>query len=439
MRSVFKSAVFSMLVMMFLFQFQLTAFAVESDNPLIEPLEITEYAEASDPMINILLLGIDFGIDGYWGSGPKKDIEICHTDADMVVAINLDQKRIDLISLPRDTVTYVPGVRGIYKLNAAIHCAQTMQEGLQKTKHAAEWLLGNIKIDYFFAVDMGTMIAIGNAIGGVDMELEMSYRGSSSKWYKKGTQHLDGIGITDYLRARTNATVNYTDIGRTNRQRQTMLAIFKKLRNDEDAIWNLFDMAATRYDGFLTDITAADTEQLTQMMSMILSVDPETIGTHVLTGTYLSALDWNFTYTDQNNRLSVLEEVYGITAKPIPYISSQYAKWLYDTGFSTVHYISVSQQFMNYIDGVGVLAEEQKEAVSVFEAAYQEAVSTFDIAANSLSDSDTRAMTSAGRVLRDAADACAAALNYPEDLPWSHYRGLWWEDTYINEYQFNWR
>ncbi len=415
--------------------------AAESANPLVTPYEVTEYTQTADQIVNILLLGIDLGMEGYWGSGYKNTIEDCHTDADMVVAINVDQKRIDLISLPRDTVTYVPGVRGIYKLNAAMNCAPSLREGLENTKRAAEWLLGNIKIDYYFAVDMQTMIALGDAIGGADVELEMRYQGSSGKWYHKGLQHLNGVGIMDYVRARTNATVNYTDIGRTNRQRETMLAIFRKLRNDKAAVLNLLDIAPTLYEHFVTDIDAAGTERLISLLPVILGIDAETVGSYVLTGSYRGMLEWNFTYTDQDNRLSVLREVYGIAAQPIPYVSTRYAQWLRDSGFSSVHSFFVAREFMEAVNGTdgNALTDAQAEAYGAFEAAYQSAVSAFSTAADTLDSGDTRAMVAARKALRDAGDACAQAIGYAGDLPWQNDSELWYEDPYINEYQLDWR
>ncbi len=442
MRTIPKPAIFSILILVFLFQSQFVALAAESDNPLIEPYEITEYTELTDNFINILLLGIDFGTDGLYGSFKKnKEISECHTDAVMVVAINLDDKRIDLISLPRDTVTYVPEVRGIYKLNAAVNCAETLEEGLQRTKNTAEWLLGDIKIDYYFAVDMNTMVALGDAIGGVDIELEMSYRGNNDKWYDAGMQHLDGIGMLDYVQARTNATVNYTDIGRTNRQRQMMMAIFQKLRSDESMIWNLFETATTQYEGFFTDITTAVIVQLALTLPAILSVDEQDIGTHVFSGPYLGTLGWNFTFTDQEHRISVINEVYGITVKPISFVSREYAQWLLDTGFSSVHYISVANEFIGKVGdpAVETLTSEQAEVYSAFQIAFQDAVNTFTAASNSMSGSDTQAMEEARKALREATDACAYSLEYTINLPWAHNREYWYSDLYINEYQLDWR
>jgi hypothetical protein len=101
----------------------------------------------------------------------------------------------------------------------------------------------------------------------------------------------------------------------------------------------------------------------------------------------------------------------------------------------------VARQLREYIGGIGAdtLSEKQKESCAAFEAAYQEAVSAFTAAAKSMSGGDTRAMASARKALRDAADACASALGYAGELHWSHSRADWYDDPYINEYQFDWR
>ena len=439
MRKLIKFTVIPVLLVVLLVSLMPAALAGDSRNPLVDPYKPVEARKLANNMLNILLLGIDYGREGYWGSGGTRAIELCHTDAVMVVAINLDTNHIDLVSLPRDTLTYVPGVRGIYKLNAAFDCASSLEEGLQKTKGAAEWLLGGVQIDYLFAVDMGTMIDIGNLIGGVEMDSEMTYYGHNNTRYKKGLQHMDGYGITDYLRARMNATVNYNDIGRTNRQRQMMLAIFRKLRTDETAVRDIID-TATQYGGFYTDITAADMVRLIGLLPAILAVEPDTIGTHVLTGNYRSTLDWNFTYTDQDHRIAVLKTVFGFDAEPIPYVSTKYAKWLLEAGFSAAHVISTSQQMQAFIAGLDAqaLTTEQQEACAAFEDAYQKAVATFKTAADTMNDNDTLLMKRAKIALRDAANTCAQAIGYT-GLSWQYASVVWWEDTFINEYQVDWR
>lgn len=54
--------------------------------------------------LNILLMGID--ADEYGGTTSGT---MAHTDAIMLIAINFTENKVDLISLPRDTLTTAPG------------------------------------------------------------------------------------------------------------------------------------------------------------------------------------------------------------------------------------------------------------------------------------------------------------------------------------------
>ena len=80
---------------------------------------------------------------------------------------------------------------------------------------------------------------------------------------------MDGIGITDYLRARMKATTDYNDIGRTKRQRKMILAIFNELKSDDGLLWNVLNTAVTMNDGFFTDMSTADIVKLTMMLPNI--------------------------------------------------------------------------------------------------------------------------------------------------------------------------
>ena len=84
----------------------------------IAPQEIT------DNIVNVLLLGVDADYKPYAAGGGDR-----HTDAIMVVAINMTKNKVDLISIPRDTFTYVPGVKGMYKMNGAINTGGGVEKG----------------------------------------------------------------------------------------------------------------------------------------------------------------------------------------------------------------------------------------------------------------------------------------------------------------------
>ena len=75
---------------------------------------ISGYTQTEDEFVNILLLGIDYGGKAWHTSGGKEKLEECHTDGVIVVSLNLTKDTISLISIPRDSLTYVPGGKGIY-------------------------------------------------------------------------------------------------------------------------------------------------------------------------------------------------------------------------------------------------------------------------------------------------------------------------------------
>ena len=403
---------------------------VVSKNPLIDP-QTVEAAKTPQRYTNILLVGIDLAFPGYAASAywDKTDLLDCHTDSIMVVSINMTTDEVNLVSLPRDTLTYVPSVHGIYKLNAAFNCANTVEEGLKRISDAASWLLGGITIDHYCAVDMDAMVKLGDFIGGVDMELEMTYTGNSGRKYKKGMQHLDGVGIMDYIKARPNATVNANDIGRTARNRATMTAIFHKIKSDASLIKSGWDYANSGEINFYTDMTLAKVLNLANKVK-----NAETIGSHVLTGKYMSALaNWNFTFTDQEHRIGVIKEVYGIDVEEIPYVSLAYTKWLMAEGFTTSRYVAISRDILAQFKDQENMTDAQKAAVEKLEAALTETITAFDAAADAMGENGTNSkMITARRAMREAANKVYTLFTGAE---YNWYSGkLWYADPMINDY-----
>lgn len=406
-----------------------TAEEVVSKNPLIDPKEV-EAAKTPQRYTNILLLGIEFGEHGAsWSySTHKNTIEKCHTDSIMVVSINMTTGDVNLISLPRDTLTYVPEVHGIYKLNAAFNCSDSIEEGFERICSAASWLLGGIQIDHYCAVDQVAMIKLGDFIGGVDLDVEMTYTAGGRK-YKKGMQHLNGRGMMDYVRARRNATVNADDLGRTARNRQMMTAIFHKIKSNAGLIKKSWDYANSGDINFFTDMTLAKVLNLANKVK-----NADTIGSHVLTGKYRFALDnWNFTFTEQDHRINVIKEVYGIDVPELPYVSYEYTKWLFEEGFTTVRYVSYTRDMLEKFGQQENLTKAQSAALSKLEAALAETITAFDAAADSMGEGYTQtAMIKARRAMRDTANE-VNVLFTGEEINW--YSGkLWFADPVINEY-----
>ena len=401
-------------------------------NPLINPQLETAPIELHQNIKNILLLGIDKD-DAAAGKGSDY-----HTDAILVVAVNMDANRMDLISFPRDTLAYVPGVKGIYKLNAAINCGgEKTEDGFQKVSETVSWLLGGIRIDYYCAVDMKTMAAIGDAIGGVDFELEMSYTGDFGK-YRKGLQHLDGQGIVDYMRARKNATANANDLGRTARQRDMTLAILKKAASNPIGLPAIIMAIQRLGEGFYTNMSTGD---MLALLPLATKIHVDSAGSYIITGKYRRALGgWNFTFTDQDHRQMVIQAVYGVDVPKLQYISYAYASWLMENGFVPLRYLAVAKQLRDGIDaaGLALLSAEQQDALVSFDLAYHQAAAAFDAAADSMSSSDTKRMEKAAKALRKQGNTLSGLFKDQPKPVWTSGK-YWYTDRMINQADVNFR
>ena len=407
--------------------------AEESSHSLIlGPDAPTGNTATKDRFTNILLLGVDYGFDGYWGSHHKQVLEQCHTDAFMVLSINMTTSKVNLISIPRDTVTYVPGVRGLYKLNAAFNCADTIEEGFKRACDAASWVLGGIKIDYYACVDMAAMIALGDHIGGVDLDVEMNYQ-SANRRYEKGMQHLDGRGMMDYARARKNATVNANDMGRTNRQRQVITAVIQKLRSQSSLVKSSWNFATGGTINFFTNMKFANVLNLLNKIK-----NPDDIGNHVIAGEIHNAANWNFSFTDQEKRKEVLSNVFEIEAENLPNVSLNYIQWLEQTGFNYVHAINLAKDIISFGEQAVNLSDSQCEAIIQLRMAYEKMIQCFDEASFHESNYETDSLRKAYDTLIKNGNIASDQIGYSNTkLRWGH-ESAWNQDPLINEYQLDW-
>ena len=387
----------------------------------------TSQASTGDNIVNVLLLGIDQDYKEYAAEGGDY-----HTDSIIVLAINFDKNTVDMISLPRDTFTHVPGIKGIYKLNAAINCGGGKTDaGFEKVCEAASWMLGGIKIDYYYAFELDTVIEIGDLIGGVDFDMDMAYTGKSGIYYEKGMQHLDGTGIYDYMRARKNATGEAGDRGRMNRGKAMLKAIFQKLK-EEGILTKLPGLLSAVDKGLYTNTTLQQSIALANFGYS--NIDMDKIGSYTMDGGIHSALSWNFWFIDQKARTELIKEVYGIDVPEQEYVSYEYAEWLGDYGFKATCYLTTAYDLVQYIkaEGVDKLSTQQQESYTALREAYNKAQAAYNAAALSLSSDDNKAMETANGALRTAAESLAELVNYPEKLSWS-VKSPWYKDPCINE------
>ena len=424
-----------------------------SRNPLLDPQTVT-YVDTEDEFVHVLLLGNDHGYAGYWGSGNKRNLMDCHIDVYMLVSFNLTKGRVEFFSIPRDTFTYVPGVYGIYKLNAAFNCADTVEEGIQHCLESASYLLGGLKIDKYYMLDMGALVAIGELLGGVEFNMDMQYQGSSGTSYRMGLLTLAGMGIMDYVRARKNATQRgkVNDIGRTERGRNMMITLFKFMQGRTDLIAPIYELINSHSQNIYTNVTQEEVESL---LEFIQGIGEDDIGSYVMSDD-TSLYDWGmgkwlFTFTDQEHRKQAIKAAYGLDVEELPYASHVYGTWLergtddelfkndISEGFTQARYIRIARLIMDYARMQPSLTEEQQALLDATVAAHDAAVAAFDDAADS--DSPRKAAFDSApfcTALQKAADKLAEAVGFTDKPAWITSRG-WWLDPYVQQYpNINW-
>ena len=398
-----------------------TAYILKAPMPPEEP-------EIKHEFVNILMVGVDYGI--LTSGRGKKDIKNCHTDSVIMIAIDVTANKVNLISIPRDTLTYVPGTHGVYKLNAAINCASDFNEGIKTVQNTVAWLLGGIRPDHYLVITPHLVEEIGNRIGGLDIDVEMTYTGHSGVSYKKGYQHLDGVGIMDYSRARRNATKNNNDIGRTSRQRVVLNTLYQKIRGNTDLVYDILDVMVENFDKYIfSDLSEEDLRELLALTDQVVS---GSISDYVLSGELTMSMKY-FTsnFFNQKERQQIIQEIYGVKIPAQRLNSHSYFNYLYKYGFSAVKAIRVSTRVIDWAQEAGFSGDTLDQAIETRKKLI-DALSAVD---DKLEQKATVKVEKHTNGLKQAVANLKKACGYPEKLNWGIVeKDKWYLDPDINQY-----
>jgi LCP family protein required for cell wall assembly len=170
----------------------------------------------SDPnRTNILLIGADTRPGQVGGN----------TDVLILCSIDREHKRIELLSIPRDTKVKFPDGSDT-KINEALSVG-----GPQLTERLVSQLL-DIHIDDYALTHFGGLVKIIDTIGGIRLDVpERMYYRTGDKQYgvinlQPGVQTLNGAQALGFVRFRHD---KLGDIGRTERQQEFLKALSEKL------------------------------------------------------------------------------------------------------------------------------------------------------------------------------------------------------------------
>ncbi|MGV3243618.1 LCP family protein [Staphylococcus sp. 11261D007BR] len=180
---------------------------------------------ASKDPVSILFLGID---DSESRRENGQSIENSRTDAMILSTLNPDKKKIRLLSIPRDTLSFIPEV-GYYDKITHAH----VHGGPNASMESVEATL-NVPVDYYVRINMEAFADAVNELGGIEYNVpyDLNEPNTMDKGriiLKKGKQQLNGDEVLALARTRKQDS----DLARGQRQMDILKALFQKAQKTD--------------------------------------------------------------------------------------------------------------------------------------------------------------------------------------------------------------
>lgn len=199
--------------------------------------------------ISILFMGIDDNRKRNYGNNSR-------TDALVLATLNVKDKTIKMLSIPRDTYAYIPEEEDYNKINHA-----HVVGGPTATIEAVEGLL-DVPVDYYVRLNFYAFVDVVNALDGIKFNVPYDIREKDSSdvhytYVKEGAQTLNGEEALAVARTRHADS----DIERGKRQQQILQAIVKKATSF-NSITKYDEMLEAVGSNMRTDMTFSEMKSL---------------------------------------------------------------------------------------------------------------------------------------------------------------------------------
>lgn len=242
-----------------------------------------DYLSSVDPnfkKFSVLFLGIDEN-DSRAAQGQTR--EDSRTDSMILATVNKDKKRMDMISIPRDSLTLMRDKKDNNTENAFFFDKIThahAYNGVQGTVNAVENLL-NTPINFYVLINFKAFEQTVDAFGGIDLYVpfdmdEQNANGEANTIkLKKGWHTLSGAQALAFVRSRYYDS----DIERGQRQLQAIHALIDKAKslNALTKINEVINIAGNNVEHNL------ETTQISSAIKMFINNDIEIVS-HRISG-----------------------------------------------------------------------------------------------------------------------------------------------------------
>ena len=194
------------------------------------------------------------------------------SDALMLATFNKGEKSIKLLSIPRDSLVYIPEVAREDKINHA-HAFG----GPEATIETVEYLL-EIPVDYYVKLNFHAFVEVIDALGGIEVEVPYEFTESNSMDKRDAIHLYPGkqvlYGEEALALARTRKLDN--DIERGKRQQEIVKAVLKKTVS-VGSVMNYDDVLEAVGNNMKTNMTFSDMKTFISYAASGMNLDIETL------------------------------------------------------------------------------------------------------------------------------------------------------------------
>ncbi|OPL12332.1 MAG: hypothetical protein AVO34_07430 [Firmicutes bacterium ML8_F2] len=304
------------------------AFIEEVKEPQRVLLDDAEFAEEYDVnelfpnhIVNIALIGFDRG----WNRENMGEY-LFRPDMLAVFSINFDEDSISVVRIPRDSYVPIYNRGGAYeKINHSFYFGYRSGEsedpdadGIRYTLQTVSNVLGDIPIHYYASVDMYSIVALVDAVGGIYYEVEEpiydKYWNVGELLVPEGPQIMDGKTYLRYLQYRDGSTGG--DIGRIDRQMNLLKETIIYLK-EEGKLTDVPTIYRIYKDYVETDLSYKQIAALAYY-ARDLEIGDDNFDFYTIPGDGAMKDGRWLQIIRQNERVQIIKEVFGIDVETWP-------------------------------------------------------------------------------------------------------------------------
>lgn len=223
----------------------------------------TKVVDPKEDNVSILIMGVDES-DHRGNKGQSR------TDALILATLNINDKSVKLLSIPRDSLVYIPERGHEDKINHAHYFG-----GPKSTVETVENLL-NIPVDYWVRLNFEAFVQVVDALNGIEVDVPYEFRESNSQDKRDSIHLLPGKqtlnGEEALALARTRKHDN--DIERGKRQMEIIKAVIDKALSI-GSVLKYDDLIRAVGDNLTTNMTFSEMTSFISYGSKGLNLDVE--------------------------------------------------------------------------------------------------------------------------------------------------------------------